>query len=272
MSIYDIFHTHLYRKYGKVTPNRLAEEEMHVKTMSYDPMDPPEEVYATIEDLLDYAEAARAPISQIQAINIAYNIFNRTGKFSDGIKAWIRRPDHEKNWINLKNHFTEHHDLLRETGELTLQETQFQSQANIIHEMVCSAIEDSFKKHTSPTVDESTRESDPQTEPQPEHKINNTQQQLSSNNLLPILIQQMQTMQTMMENMNHHHNSSRRGGRSRQNRKKKYCWTHGNGNHNGYECNNPHKDHKKEATYQNKMGGSTWNCGPSRNNDNTQDS
>jgi len=54
----------------------------------------------------------------------------------------------------------------------------------------------------------------------------------------------MQTMQTMTENMNHHHNSSRRGGRSRQNRKKKYCWTHGNGNHNGYECNNPHKDHK----------------------------
>ena len=65
MSIYDIFHTHLYRKYGKVTPNRLAKQEMRVKAMSYDPMDPPEEVYTTIEDLLDYAEAARAPISQI---------------------------------------------------------------------------------------------------------------------------------------------------------------------------------------------------------------
>ena len=127
-----------------MTPNRLAEEEMRVKTMSYDPMDPPEEVYATIEDLLDYGEAARAPISQIQAINIAYNIFNRTGKFSDGIIAWIRRPDHEKTWTNLKNHFTEHHDLLRETGELTLQEMQFQSQANIIHKMVCSAIDESF--------------------------------------------------------------------------------------------------------------------------------
>ncbi len=65
MSIYDIFHTYLYRKYGKVTPNFLAEEEMRVKAMSYDPMDPPEEVYTSIEDLHDYAEAARAPISQI---------------------------------------------------------------------------------------------------------------------------------------------------------------------------------------------------------------
>ena len=264
MSIYDIFHTHLYRKYGKVTPNRLAEEEMRVKAMSYDPMDPPEEVYTIIEDLLDYAEAARAPITQIQAINIAYNIFNRTGKFSDGIKAWIRRPDHEKTWINLKNHFTEHHDLLRETGELTLQETQFQSQANIIHQMVCSAIDDTLKKHTSPTVHESTRETDTPTETQPEQKMNNAQ------DLLPILLQQMQTMQTLMENMNQHQNSNRRAGRSR--RKKKYCWTHGSGNHNGYECNNPHKDHKKDATYQNKMGGNTWNCGSSRNNNNTQDS
>ena len=60
------------------------------------------------------------------------------------------------------------------------------------------------------------KESDPQTESQLEHQINNAQQQLSLNNLLPILIQQMQTMQTMMENMNHHHNSSRCGGRSRQ--------------------------------------------------------
>jgi len=73
-----------------VTPNCLAEEEMRVKTMSFNPMDPPEEVYSTIKDLLNYAEAARAPISQIHTINIACHIFNRTGKFSESRKAWIR--------------------------------------------------------------------------------------------------------------------------------------------------------------------------------------
>ena len=36
----------------------------------------------------------------------------------------------------------------------------------------------------------------------------------------------------------------------------KYCWTHGHGNHDGSECENRARDHKAEATKDNRMGGS----------------
>jgi hypothetical protein len=36
-----------------------------------------------------------------------------------------------------------------------------------------------------------------------------------------------------------------------------YCWSHGICNHHGAACTAPKEGHKKEATYKNRMGGST---------------
>ena len=46
--------------------------------MNYNVAFPPDEVYEAVEDLLDMAETAGVPYTQKQAINIAYNIINRT--------------------------------------------------------------------------------------------------------------------------------------------------------------------------------------------------
>eukprot|EP00957_Ditylum_brightwellii_P031033 2351862-Ditylum_brightwellii.AAC.1 len=40
----------------------------------------------------------------------------------------------------------------------------------------------------------------------------------------------------------------------------KYCWTHGGCNHFGPKCHTPAQGHRSDATFQNKMGGSTTNC------------
>ena len=40
----------------------------------------------------------------------------------------------------------------------------------------------------------------------------------------------------------------------------KYCWTHGSWNHLSKDCFKPREGHKKEATFENKMGGSTKKC------------
>ena len=40
----------------------------------------------------------------------------------------------------------------------------------------------------------------------------------------------------------------------------KYCWTHGGCAHNGKGCKNKAEGHKDNATFANKMGGSTKNC------------
>ena len=51
-----------------------------------------------------------------------------------------------------------------------------------------------------------------------------------------------------------------RGGRGNVSRTGKYCWTHGGCNHYGPDCESKAEGHKDEATFQNKMGGSTKNC------------
>ena len=40
----------------------------------------------------------------------------------------------------------------------------------------------------------------------------------------------------------------------------KYCWKHGSCAHNSANCNDEAEGHKKEATFENKMGGSKDFC------------
>ena len=48
-----------------------------------------------------------------------------------------------------------------------------------------------------------------------------------------------------------------------RNNTSKYCWTHGACGHPGSESKNKKPGHKDEATFANKMGGSTFLCPPS---------
>lgn len=54
----------------------------------------------------------------------------------------------------------------------------------------------------------------------------------------------------------------RRQNQRRQTAKKprKYCWTHGACAHSSTDCNTPAQGHKKEATFNQMMNGSTNGC------------
>ena len=67
----------------------------------------------------------------------------------------------------------------------------------------------------------------------------------------------MMQMQTQLQNQQQPPPAPTRAptDRTRRNRDK-YCWTHGAGNHNGHGCTRPAVGHEKEATFDNKMGGS----------------
>ena len=58
-----------------------------------------------------------------------------------------------------------------------------------------------------------------------------------------------------------------RGRGTRTRNTKFYCWTHGACAHTGKFCNYPAEGHQIEATFANKMGGSTRFCNPTNNND-----
>ena len=104
--------------------------------------------------------------------------------------------------------------------------------------------------------------------PEPEEHHIHQANAVTNNDILPSLVQQMAQMQSMMlqlqTQLQNQQNTSNAQAPSPAPRQKqirdKYCWTHGAGKHDGYGCTRPAVGHKKEATFENKMGGSQKHC------------
>ena len=56
------------------------------------------------------------------------------------------------------------------------------------------------------------------------------------------------------------HGNNKKKKVKKERSERKYCWTHGACAHNGSECNYPKEGHKKDATFSNRMEGSTKDC------------
>ena len=150
-SIPEIFE-HLFRLYGDVNSDKLEERHDAVKNMTWDPatqgMD---HVYNAVSKLMDFADAANAPYSQAQIINIAYKLVKSTGRFSQAITEWNRLVDANANhrtWMNFKDHFRRAYKEVKESSSLVAQQTPFQA-AQVVQE-----ITDALSERISDTVQE----------------------------------------------------------------------------------------------------------------------
>ena len=83
--------------------------------MHYDPVNPVENIFNNIEDLLEYGDMVNCPYSHPQEISKAYNILNKTNKFLESIKYWNRLSQTRKTWIAFKTNFREAHIELTKT-------------------------------------------------------------------------------------------------------------------------------------------------------------
>ncbi len=133
----DIF-DHLFRLYGDVNPETLADREDQVRTMTYDPAaNGVDTVYVAIKHLMDFADANGTPYTQGQVVNMATNIFRRTRRFGQAITEWNRAVtanQAHRTWVNFKNHFRQAHRELRERADLTANDTAFNT-ANLVQEL-----------------------------------------------------------------------------------------------------------------------------------------
>ena len=98
---------------------------------------------------------------------------------------------------------------------------------------------------------------------------------ISNHTMIEAIAQLQQQMLELMQSNNRSSNTSQRstntqrnnGGGARYTRSNtsKYCWSHGACAHSSSECNDKKEGHKNNATFANKMGGSTAYCGASNN-------
>lgn len=271
----------LLTTYGKVTPETLAEEYEKVIATTYNSSLPIDTIFNSVRDLSELANAANVPYSAQQQISILYTILNRSGQFKQDIKEWKRKPAAQKTMLNFTTHFRRAHEELRETTNETLEALQH---ANIARQVIdgIQHLLPSSEDTTPPTEQEEAPPATPaQQEPPPAQMCFSA---TGDNTLIPSLLQQMTTMQTMMMNMqnemNTRSNGQNRGGGGRGGRgggrgqgrgrgqgvrfrnpahHTHYCWSHGACKHSSADCQTPAEGHKREATFENKLGGSTRN-------------
>ena len=254
---------YLQNTYGTISPSQLAVFQKEVTEMHYDPVTPVDNIFNKIEDLLEYGELAHCPFTQLQAIALAYNIINKTGKFRETVKSWNRLTLVQQNWIGFKQHFRDAHLELQETGELTLEGAGY-GQAALVEDIVTRlAAEMNLITSELPPA-ETTLEVPPAA----------TANHSTTDTFLQQLITQNQEMMRVIAS-----NANVAGGRGTPRtprvstgprtgqpvlpipaRYNKYCWTHGRCNHSSTTCNSKAPGHKSESTMDNKLSGSTYGC------------
>ena len=101
----------------------------------YNPRGPIASVFSVVDDLVKLAALATKHISLAQQVNIGYVILHKTGKFSQPIVEWNRKPIADKTWANFKTHFCTSHKELRAITDLTAQDAVMYH-ANMVRDVV----------------------------------------------------------------------------------------------------------------------------------------
>ena len=251
---------YLFTNHGCVSPAMLQTEEA-VKEMYYDITHPIDVIFNKIEDLNDLSIAARADYTEQQLINIAYVIINNTAKYQHYIHDWTRLPLVQKTWRNFKTHFRRAHQELKETGDLQVRETTFNS-ANLVQEVI-----DGVQLALHPP-DATPSDDSPQIIQQ--FANNATQAQLMPQ-LMAQMVQMMEQMSTIQQKLSAQQsvsssNTTLSSNCSRRRRTRgtidSYCWSHGACAHSSSQCQSKKAGHQDNATLVNKLGGSTAFCVP----------
>ena len=243
----------LFTNHGKVTQAKLHKEEQIVKSYTFNANEPIDVVFNKLEDLLDLSTAAECGYTGPQIIGMAYMILNKTGKYGEYLRKWNRFPPTQKTWPTFKTTFRQAQTELRETGDLEVNQTEFHS-ANLIEEIV-----NGVQRALEPATEEAAYAE----QQAMQHMANaTTQQQVLPDlmNQMMTMMKQMQDMQTqMLTNNNRTTGNNSKGNRRRRN-KSKYCWSHGACAHDSKSCQAKKEGHQDDATFNNKMNGSTAYC------------
>ena len=101
--------TYLQNNYGQLMPHDLLEREDIVKNTIYNPHNLMATVFYAVEELLDLSDILGTSYTQIQAVNTAYVIIHRTGKFELEIHEWNRMTAKQKTWVQFKQFFQTSH-------------------------------------------------------------------------------------------------------------------------------------------------------------------
>ena len=193
----------LHNNSGLITLQQLDDKTTAVKLMTYDPSQPIDIIFNSIDNLVEYAGEDKAELNQSQTINLALIILHRQQIFKDNIRAWKHTNPEYKTWDNFKHAFQEAHLELRETGG-TIDELGFH-RANVILDQMIARLKNDEEKRTSTATQHATDVTST-------NQANGTMETKMQNLLSQV--QDLQLAITHGKQTNHRNNFVRRHGHS----------------------------------------------------------
>jgi hypothetical protein len=260
---------HLFTHYGQVDSTVLDIAETKVKQYQWNIHDQPVLFYNEIEDLVSLTQAANLPKSELQIVNFGLDIIRKTGDFEKALTEWYGRPPAEHTWINFKQHFTAAYRNLKRVRGPTMRNTAYhqahQLATNLSTDFHNMRNEIVTSMNALALSQEQQHDPNDQLHQEESGASNPSMNAASSNNNAQLVEAIQQLMQTIQANQsNSSGGTSRTGRRNTGNRPRrntsKYCWSHGACSHSSAECNNKRPGHTDAATFEEKMGGSTYYC------------
>ena len=104
--------THLQDNYGQFMPHEILEREEIVKKTTYHTQYPILTIFYAVEELLEFSNITGTSYTHPRALNIAYVIIHRMGKFGLSICEWNRMTTVHTTWVRFKQFFlTAHKEL-----------------------------------------------------------------------------------------------------------------------------------------------------------------
>jgi hypothetical protein len=238
---------HLYANYGRLTPADVQANDAAMKA-PYDPNQPIETLFDQIENAIDIADAAAAPYSPEQVVNIAYTLVFGTGMFPEACRDWRRLPIADKTWDRFKTDFATAHQEFRDT-QLTANQTGYHSANALQEEAIAIQTADALANLATATASDRTTVAN----------LTDTNAKLAIE-LTSVNAQLIKALAkiTELQASNKHNNGKHHPPREYASNEN-YCWSHGykvSATHSSSTCAHKSPGHKNEATRNNNMGGS----------------
>ena len=260
-SIPDIFEF-LYRAYGNLSSITIAEARQKILQLQYTHQDPIENIFDKINDFSTMADAYGNPESDKMLIELGMVVMMKAVIFADDIGDWHNKPETSKTWSAFQQHFISAqtsykknrpaetsaslgYSVPQEQANAVLQADQELADANAYIAQLEAAQQANLANSIFPAPSQA-----PATVPDP------IQDLIAKITALQAEVQACKTMPSTSTPVD----ESKKKKKKKEKSERKYCWTHGACAHTGHECNHPKEGHKKDATFTNRMDGSTKDC------------
>ena len=255
LTIQEIFE-YLYENYGDLDEADLEQAELQMSS-PFDPNEPFGIFVDKIEDCVDLAEAAGAPYTTAQIVQKAFNAISKAQCYPEGTRDWRRKPAADKTWTSFKLHFTQEAKDYRKANASTAKSTGYQT-ANATNQALLEAQND-FKAVTDSFITDFKQAFN---QPPVCQQAAYTSNEQNLHTIIKDLREQNKEMMKMITKLSEDKENIPPPKRNNP-RPWHYCYSCGaNQTHPSDKCRARLKyaDHKNEATFKNRMGGSTRNC------------